>query len=169
MKKTANRRKILVPAVCLIMAASVIAAAACTTLQLQEKSVFEQVAELAAGATNVELRVSSGGETVYTYNSATSAVSNPYGLDIDPAALIGEATGGVMLTRADLEEGYTLTYDSVTGDAVLTGTLKNTSEWLGVKADGATASISANLTTDILSGYTITYTVNGYTVRIILS
>ena len=49
MKKTANRRKILVTAVCLIMAASVIAAAACTTLQLQEKSVFEQVAELAAG------------------------------------------------------------------------------------------------------------------------
>ena len=96
-------------------------------------------------------------------------MSNPYGLDIDPAALIGEATGGVMLTRADLEEGYTLTYDSVTGDAVLTGTLKNTSEWLGVKADGATASISANLTTDILSGYTITYTINGYTVRIILS
>ena len=35
MKKTANRRKILVTAVCLIMAASVIAAAACTTLQLQ--------------------------------------------------------------------------------------------------------------------------------------
>ena len=106
MNKTRNRRKFLIAAVCLIAAVSVIAAAACTTEQKQEKSVFESVAELAAGAASAELSVSYGGETVYSYNAATSVESNPYGLDIDPAALMGEAAGGVLLTREDLEEGY---------------------------------------------------------------
>ena len=169
MRKTRNRRKFLIAAVCLMAAVSVIAAAACTTEQKQEKSVFESVAELAAGAASAELSVSYGGETVYGYNAATSVESNPYGLDIDPAALMGEAAGGVLLTREALEEGYTLTYNSVTGEAVLSGILKNTQEWLGVNADGAEVAIIANLKAKSLSSYSVTYDTNGYTVRITLS
>ena len=99
-----NRRKIFIMAICLILAVCVIGAAACTAEQVQEKSVFEQITALAAKAVNVNLSVSSGGDVIYTYNSATSSVSNPYGLDIDPAALMGTATGGVLLTRDRAEQ-----------------------------------------------------------------
>ena len=81
----------------------------------------------------------------------------------------GEAAGGVLLTREALEEGYTLTYNSATGEAALSGTLKNTQEWLGVNADGAEVAIIANLKAKSLSSYSVTYDTNGYTVRITLS
>ena len=88
---------------------------------------------------------------------------------VDEGCELGEAAGGVLLTREDLEEGYTLTYNSVTGEAVLSGTLKNTQEWQGVNADGAEVSIIANLKAKSLSSYSVTYDTNGYTVRITLS
>lgn len=164
-----NRRKIFIMAICLILAVCVIGAAACTAKQVQEKSVFEQITELAAKAVNVNLSVSSGGDVIYTYSSANSSINNPYELDIDPAALLGTATGGVLLTRDRIEEGYTLTYDSVTGEAKLTCKLKNTGEWLGVNADGATAVISANIKAGVLVSYSVTYSSGDYTVSISLS
>lgn len=161
-------KKILVAVIAILITACTLAFAACEPDEVDDG--IDKALALASSCDKTSMTLSSGGNVYYSFTAEKDGdvkVNDPYSTGINPAQFIDFAKEiTIALSVSDLTMNE-YEYSAEGGSVRFSATIKSASEVLGADAENAVIMVDANVITEEMNVYKVTYEdAQGYTVEI---